>query len=196
MKSAIDKLSEGQKDCLRLVLQLKQTKEIARELGISPDTVKQRIGIAMRTLGADSRVQAARMLETEENSIYPQRVYTPPDLVPEGIGDAGGGATDEVASRASEPAIGTSVSLEGDGAQPGPSLVSPHREIRDDVTLGGLAIGWMVRLLLGDHRPGGGVGNRLGSTQRLALIFLIALGAILSVTGLIAAIHQLVLLRR
>lgn len=60
------KLTEGQKACLRGVLRHMSSKDIARELDISPHTVDQRLRLAMRALGAGSRVQAAFMLARVE----------------------------------------------------------------------------------------------------------------------------------
>ena len=58
-----------------------ETKEIARELGISPDGVTQRIKGAMRTLGVNKRRDAAHLLaEAEEAAAYPRRVYPPRDI--------------------------------------------------------------------------------------------------------------------
>jgi DNA-binding CsgD family transcriptional regulator len=194
--NGVDRLTEGQKDCLRLVLQLKQTKEIARELGISPDTVKQRIGIAMRALGADSRVQAARMLETHETAIYPRGVYTPPELVP-----APHPASEELLTgdpdRKGRPDYIHSIEVKGPGTPPAaePSPVSSLMEMRDALTLREMTANLVSRLLLGQDQSGAEAGNRLGATQRLLLILLIAFGSILSVTGLVAAVHQLALLR-
>jgi DNA-binding CsgD family transcriptional regulator len=63
----IGRLSEGQKDCLRLVLTHMTSKEIARHLGISSHTVDQRLRYAIRTLGARTRMQAALKLLEAEN---------------------------------------------------------------------------------------------------------------------------------
>ena len=64
--NALDKLNDGQRDCLRLVYAHMSSKEIAAELGISPHTVDQRLRAAMRILDCDSRFAAARMLATQE----------------------------------------------------------------------------------------------------------------------------------
>lgn len=53
-------LTEGQKACLRLVVQHYTSKEIARTLGISPFTVDQRLDAARRKLNAASRKDAAK----------------------------------------------------------------------------------------------------------------------------------------
>jgi DNA-binding CsgD family transcriptional regulator len=62
----VARLSEGQRQCLRLVYRHMETKEIARILGISPDGVAQRIKTAMRILGVYRRRDAARMLAEAE----------------------------------------------------------------------------------------------------------------------------------
>lgn len=66
----VGRLSEGQKECLRLVLKHMTSKEIARHLGISSHTVDQRLRYAIRILGARSRMQAAlRLSEAEGRTI-------------------------------------------------------------------------------------------------------------------------------
>jgi DNA-binding CsgD family transcriptional regulator len=71
-------LTEGQKDCLRLVDDLLTSKEIARKLGISPFTVDQRLDAARRKLNAPSRKTAARIyLELEARSLPQPLVYYP-----------------------------------------------------------------------------------------------------------------------
>jgi DNA-binding CsgD family transcriptional regulator len=79
----IKKLTDGQKACLRCVLRHMSSKDIARELGISPHTVDQRIRLAMRALNAGSRVQAAFMLAKQEGgSEYQSPIYQAPDIAP------------------------------------------------------------------------------------------------------------------
>jgi DNA-binding CsgD family transcriptional regulator len=58
----VARLSAGQLDCLRLVDQHLNSKEIAAELGISPHTVDQRIRGALHILGVERRAQAARIV--------------------------------------------------------------------------------------------------------------------------------------
>ena len=78
------RLTEGQRACLRLVLEHKTSKEIALALGISPDTVDKRLKTAVRTLGVHGRVAAAMMVR--EHGVAPEGyqrlVYQPPDLGP------------------------------------------------------------------------------------------------------------------
>lgn len=80
-KHAVARLSEGQRECLRMVYRHMETKEIARVLGISPDGVTQRIKTAMRILDVDRRRDAALILaEAEGTEAYPPLVYPPRDI--------------------------------------------------------------------------------------------------------------------
>lgn len=77
----VARLSEGQRECLRMVYRHMETKEIARKLGISPDGVTQRIKAAMRILGVNRRKDAALILaEAEGTESYPPLVYPPRDI--------------------------------------------------------------------------------------------------------------------
>lgn len=62
----VDRLTPRERECLRLVGELLQSKEIARRLGIAADTVDERVGSAMRKLGVSSRREAARLLASAE----------------------------------------------------------------------------------------------------------------------------------
>jgi len=73
----VDKLSDRQLDCLRLVAQNLSSKEIAVELGISPHTVDQRIRGALQILGVERRAQAARIV-TEAAGPYQRLIHQPP----------------------------------------------------------------------------------------------------------------------
>jgi len=80
-RDRIERLTDKQRQCLRLVYAHKETKEIARILGLSPDGVTQRIKSAMRTLDVDRRRDAAIILaEAEGLTAYPQRVYPSQDI--------------------------------------------------------------------------------------------------------------------
>jgi DNA-binding CsgD family transcriptional regulator len=77
----IASLTDGQRAVLRMVNRHMETKEIARELGISPDGVNQRIKTAMRTLGVNKRRDAALMLaEAEGFEPYQPLVHLPRDI--------------------------------------------------------------------------------------------------------------------
>ena len=68
MEHQVARLSEGQRECLRMVYRHMETKEIARILGISPDGVTQRIKTAMRILGVQRRRDAALILAKHEGT--------------------------------------------------------------------------------------------------------------------------------
>jgi DNA-binding CsgD family transcriptional regulator len=71
-------LTEGQKACLRLVVQHHTSKEIARTLGISPFTVDQRLDAARRKLNATGRKDAAKIFAAlEQIEICQPFVYEP-----------------------------------------------------------------------------------------------------------------------
>lgn len=80
-RERVDRLTEGQREVLRRVNRHMETKEIARELGISPDGVNQRVKAAMRILGVSRRRDAALMLaEAEGQEHYQPLVYPPRDI--------------------------------------------------------------------------------------------------------------------
>jgi len=62
MAARVERLSAGQLDCLQLVNEHLNSKEIAVELDISPHTVDQRIRGALHILGVERRAQAARLV--------------------------------------------------------------------------------------------------------------------------------------
>jgi DNA-binding CsgD family transcriptional regulator len=66
MMDSIPRLTDGQRDCLRLVYKHMTSKDIARELGVSPHTVDMRLRTAMRVLAVASRIDAARLLIASE----------------------------------------------------------------------------------------------------------------------------------
>lgn len=71
---ALNSLTAKQREVLDLILQHKTSKEIARALGISPDTVDQRIFFARKKLGASSRNEAAliyaNLIDAYDRSVY------------------------------------------------------------------------------------------------------------------------------
>ncbi|WP_404711376.1 response regulator transcription factor [Sphingomonas sp. MMS24-J13] len=67
----LSKLTERERDCLRLVLTTDNQKEIARLLGIAPNTVYGHLKSAMRKLDVSSSVRAAQMLRDHEASPTP-----------------------------------------------------------------------------------------------------------------------------
>lgn len=61
-------LSQRQAECLRLAGEGYTSKEIAREIGISPSTVDNHISTAVDRLGARNRVEAARFMLGDTSS--------------------------------------------------------------------------------------------------------------------------------
>ncbi|HTU13120.1 MAG TPA: helix-turn-helix transcriptional regulator [Allosphingosinicella sp.] len=83
-RDRIARLTDGQRDVLRMVDRHMETKEIARALGISPDGVNQRIKAAMRILGVNKRRDAARLLaDAEGEERYQPLVYPSRDIEPD-----------------------------------------------------------------------------------------------------------------
>lgn len=72
-------LSARQREVLRLVSRDRNSKEIARELGLSDETVKNHIKAATRRLGVSSRFDAARLVRVQEYD--DPRVVTDPSRV-------------------------------------------------------------------------------------------------------------------
>jgi DNA-binding CsgD family transcriptional regulator len=64
--AAIERLTERQKDCLRLVAQGYTSKEIGRKLDLSPSTVDNHILTATQMVSANSRGEAGRFLLSAE----------------------------------------------------------------------------------------------------------------------------------
>lgn len=75
------KLTDGQKECLRLVYRHMSSKDIARELGISPHSVDARLRSAIRALGVAARTDAALLLAAHEaGAPYQSPVYQSPHV--------------------------------------------------------------------------------------------------------------------
>ena len=87
MSASVEELTEGQKECLRLFYARYDAKEIARQLGIAPATVHQRLTAARKKLGVSKSMEAARLLVQAEDSasVYDRMLYDGTDIavVPE-----------------------------------------------------------------------------------------------------------------
>lgn len=79
MAARVARLSRGQLDCLLLVDQHLNSKEIAAELKISPHTVDQRIRGALQTLGVERRTQAARLV-ARHHQPYQRLIHQSPHI--------------------------------------------------------------------------------------------------------------------
>jgi len=92
------RLTDKQRECLRLVYAHLSSKEIAPRLGVEPGTVDQYVKAAMRILGVADRRAAARMLAEHEGGTSQPLVYQPLDIVPAGdpvmFGTSTGGRRD------------------------------------------------------------------------------------------------------
>lgn len=168
----VDRLNDGQRDCLRLVLAHLNSKEIARELGVSPHTVDQRLRTAMRILNAQSRFEAARIFAPldRENEYHPL-IYQLSAVEPA----RENGKQDPSAGRISSERAGTIEDVEnadGNGAV----RVLEQSETR------------RRSLPVPRYR---GEKNRLATVERLGWILAIAIGAALSFGGLIAGLEAL-----
>ena len=82
----VARLSAGQLDCLRLVDQHLNSKEIAAELGISPHTVDQRVRQSLQILGVERRAQAARIV-AQYCDPYQQLIHQSPYIEPAHVRD-------------------------------------------------------------------------------------------------------------
>ncbi len=117
-----ERLTAKQRACLDLLLARHTSKQIARQLGISKDTVDQRITAARKTLGAADRNETA-MAYARLKAIYDRVVYDPallappPALVPSDFPDG-------------NPA--TAIALDDSASRPdgSPEIYPPFRDIR------------------------------------------------------------------
>lgn len=65
-QARVQRLTERQKDCLRLVAQGYTSKEIGRQLHLAPSTVDNHVLAATQLLDASNRAEAARSLASAE----------------------------------------------------------------------------------------------------------------------------------
>ncbi len=79
----VSRLTPKQKDCLRLVAQNMNSKQIARTLGISEHTVDQRVRQALRVLDVTDRFQAAQRLARAEGAATYQPLIHQPEALAE-----------------------------------------------------------------------------------------------------------------
>src|SRR3954447_19494621 len=82
----VARLTPGQLDCLRLVDQHLNSKEIAAELHISSHTVDQRVRQALAILGVERRAQAARIVAQYAGPYeggYQRLIHQPPYIEPQ-----------------------------------------------------------------------------------------------------------------
>jgi DNA-binding CsgD family transcriptional regulator len=205
-------LTDGQRDCLRLVYNHLTSKDIARILGVSPHTVDMRLRLAMKVLSVGSRIEAARLLvQAEAGGATPGDAYQPLIYHPSEIA----GATE--ISDSSGPGSSTGDELADDlvsvadaenwrdqsllfSPVAGPSAFGPPRTTDASVPFGtqyptsgtGAAAvdpGIGTRSLVGS-RPWG-KRNDLGVGARLGWIAIIAIGSSLAFGSILAALAAL-----
>ena len=150
-RGRVERLSQGQLECLHLVNQHLSSKEIAAQLGISPHTVDQRIRGALQLLGVERRSQAARLVATHAGT-YQRLIHQSPHI-------AGSAANDQP-----EGAVGIQIRhtdrTEGDGAdgfeteqrsKSRPSLFLPiatRNHPRNEMSVG-LRLAWIGVIAIG-----------------------------------------------
>lgn len=78
-------LSEGQKNCLRLVAQGMSSKEIAKQTGLTPQTVDTYLKASLPRLGASNRREAARLFLAWEAA---NAAGTPPAATSESVAES------------------------------------------------------------------------------------------------------------
>jgi DNA-binding CsgD family transcriptional regulator len=100
----MERLTDKQRECLRLVYAHLSSKEIAPRLGVEPGTVDQYIKAAMRILGVVDRRAAARMLAEHEAEGGQPLVYQTLDIAvvgdPAMFGPSTGGRRQATSSEA------------------------------------------------------------------------------------------------
>jgi len=170
--TGLARLSDGQRACLRLVFHHMSSKDIARELNISPHTVDQRIKVAMQHLGATSRVEAAKLLAAHEHADpYQSVVYHSSDIADPGHVVEGSGAPEQVERTSDIPE-----KMVGDGGrttvQTPSSAPLPRRNP------------WPFPHTAGDV-------NTLSTTERLAWIAMISIGSALAFGMILAGMDAL-----
>ena len=168
----VGRLSNGQREVLRLVDQHLNSKEIAAQLGISSHTVDQRIRGAIRILGVSRRQEAARLLAQVEGP-YQRLIHQPLDI--------------DAAADCAEPglAIGTQIRHADRAGGAGPAGL---------ITEQGTAPG--QPLLIWPFATRNHPRNEMSVGQRLLWIVLIAMGATFSAGMYLAGLESLARLVR
>lgn len=178
----IEKLTEAQRICLRMVLMHLSSKDIARELGISPHTVDQRLRMAIQVLGVANRFEAARILARYESPnayqpTYQSAVYQTPHVAPAAVhatvgssdmsGARQGGDTGFHGSAVREEQIAfrTPAFAAGGGHFVNLPIPTPGRE-RNDLNIV-QRLGWIVSIAIASALAFGGLLAGLDALKRL-----------------------------
>ena len=187
----VAQLSDGQRDCLRLVYAHMTSKDIARALGVSPHTVDMRLRTAMKTLGVASRIEAARALADTEVDYQPL-IYQAPEVAGDAaavtLASPASTTSDEYATQHSDPRFspGFDPSAGGPPRPAGASL-----PLSDDILIGGGRQGERSHAVpLAGSLPWG-ARNTLSPGIRLAWIGGIAIGSALGFGAILGALEAL-----
>ena len=105
MSARFDKLTERQKDCLRLVLTGRSSKHIAEILVISPATVDTHLKAACKALEQNDRGIAARMFDAWERETPTQKLGNQSEPLAEALPDAPAMVADEATGGKPEPTL-------------------------------------------------------------------------------------------
>lgn len=170
------KLNEGQRQCLRLVLAHLNSKEIGRELDVSPHTVDQRLRQAMRTLSTNTRFEAARKFaEYEGASIYQPLIYQSSDV--ENLPKSGIVGPLVERSKRDDQEVEIDISRVGSGASAAtleePRVLSnrfpfPRYRGEKNTLSAWEKIGWIVAIAIGSAVSFGGILSGLEALSRLS----------------------------
>ncbi len=204
--SPVAELTEGQRDCLRLVYNHMTSKDIARLLNVSPHTVDMRLRTAMKTLGVATRVDAARMLAIDEHGA---------DVLPEAYQSLIYGSSD-MAGGADSVIVGSPASAAGDAPMMfdpasesasqtfspgfGPAVDGPPRSVDASETSEAVMLGSRSGAGAFDHGSGvrplasslpWGARNTLSVPARLLWVVGIAFGSALSFGAVLSALQSL-----
>jgi DNA-binding CsgD family transcriptional regulator len=203
LESRVARLSAGQRECLARVTDHATSKEIARELGISPHTVDARMRAALQTLGVSSRREAAIVFRAALSANEYQPTAYQASHLAAGDADTPDGGYDEPA------APGDDRDEDPDGVPAAPA----HRAF--DAAFAGPANDWRgpVPQSVADgaawsavaftpavapapqFRLWGGV-NDLTPVQRMVAVFIVMIVSMLAFGMLLAGMEALSALRR
>lgn len=146
MTPPFETLTPRERDCLRLVLTLQESKRIAPELGLTAGTVDQYLKNAARKLGVSGRREAAELLRGHEQALLQNSEFQPGAV-------ASPAEPIEKAVAANEAATGHHLEL--------------HEE-RASFTLGPKQGNWGATLLTGSNA--GGDLNALSPARRMLVM--------------------------
>ncbi len=193
-------LTDGQRDCLRLVYNHMTSKDIARILNVSPHTVDMRLRTAMRTLNVTNRIEAARLLVQEESGgITTPDAYQPLIYQASELADPPAAAT-MTSPGSNDGSDGESLFNRSDNPVVDPPVNGPPRLA--DASVLSETMSWTKATDVGSFDPGvdirpmvwsrpWGARNDLAIGARLAWIITIAVGSALAFGAVLSAMAAL-----